>query len=120
MDFLLNGKWNGQTGITLHTFLAKHIASFHSLQKCGDHVTVDIPSEHMRVKHLLENIEFNDKYVLAALSSVRLDDNVNGIINEFKRAVAFILPTDHVKNKKKRGHAYIYYVSIHRMAGKGK
>ena len=45
---------------------------------------------------------------------------MNGIINEFKRAVAFILPTDHVKNKKKRGHAHISYVYTPRMAGKGK
>ena len=56
MDFLLNGKWNDQTAITLHAFLEKHISSFHSLQRCGDHVTVDISSEHTRVGHMLYNI----------------------------------------------------------------
>ena len=40
--------------------------------------------------------------------------------NEFERAVAFLLPTDPVKNKKKRGHAQISYVSTPRMAGKVK
>ena len=40
--------------------------------------------------------------------------------NEFERAVAFLLPTDPVKNNKKRGHDQIYYVSTPRTAGKGK
>ena len=53
MDFLLNGNCNDQTAITLHTFLAKHRASFHFLQRCGDQVTVDIPSDRTRVGHLL-------------------------------------------------------------------
>ena len=69
---------------------------------------------------LLENIECNDKDFSPALSYVCLDYNVNGMINEFERAVAFLLPTDTVNNKKKRGHAHISYVSTPRTAGKGK
>ena len=107
MEFVLNGKWNDHTAITLHTFLAKHRDSFHLIQRCGDHVTVDIPSERMRVGNLLENIECNDKDVSAALSSVRIGENVNGTRNEFKREVDLILPTEPVKNKKKKGHAQI-------------
>ena len=57
---------------------------------------------------------------MAAISSVCLDDNVDRIINEFERSVSFLLPTDPVKNKKKRGHVHICYVSAHRTAGKGK
>ena len=37
-----------------------------------------------------------------------------------KRAVYFLLPTDPVKNKKKRGNAHISYVSTPRTTGKGK
>ena len=44
---------------------------------------VEIPRERTRVRHLLENIECNDKDVLAALSSVCIDDNVNGMRYEF-------------------------------------
>ena len=77
----MNGNWNGQTAITLHTFLAKHEASFKSLQKCGYHVTVEIPSERTCVGHFLEKIECNDKDVLSVLSSVCLDDNVNRMRN---------------------------------------
>ena len=120
MDFLLNGKWNSQTAITFHTFLAKHRDSFHSLKRCGDHVTVEIPSECTGVGYLINNIYCNDKDLSAALSSVSLDDNANGMINEFEKAVAFLLPTDPVKNKKKRGHAQISYVSTPRTAVKVK
>ena len=41
------------------------------------------------------------------------------MINEFERAVAILLPTDPVKNKKKRGHAHSYYVSTPRTTDKG-
>ena len=74
----------------------------------------------MREGHLLDNIEVNDKDVSAALSSVFLDDNVNGTRNDFERAVDFLLLNEPVKNKKKRGHAHISYVSIPRTADKGK
>ena len=83
-------------------------------------MTVEILSELTHVGHLLENIELNDMDVLAALSSVSFDDNANGMINEFERAVDFLLPTDPVKNKKKRGHVQISYVSTPRTDGKGK
>ena len=120
MDFLLNGKWNVQTDITQNTFIAKHRYSFHSLQQGWDHVTVEILSEHPRVGHLLDNIEFNDKDVSEALSSVCLDDNMNGTRNEYERVVSFILPTDPVNNKNNRGHAHIYYVSTSSTASKSK
>ena len=45
---------------------------------------------------------------------------MNGTRNEYKRAVSFILPTDPVNNKKKRGHAQISYISTPRTDGKGK
>ena len=83
-------------------------------------MTVDILSESTCVGHLIKNIEFNEKDVSAALSSVCLDNNVKGMINEFERAVAFLLPTEPVKNNKKRGYAQISYVSTSRKAGKGK
>ena len=74
----------------------------------------------MRVEYILENIKCNDKDVSAALSSVRLDDSVNGTRNQFKRAVAFLLPNEPVRNKKNRGHAQISYVSTPRTPGRGK
>ena len=81
-------------------------------------MTVEILSERTRLGHLLEKIECNGKDVLASLSSVCLDGNVNGTINEFERAVDLILPTEPVRSKKKRGHDHIYYVSTPRTDGK--
>ena len=81
---------------------------------------VKITSECTRVEHLLENIDCIYKDVSAALSSAYLDDNVNGTINEFEREGDFLLPTDPVKNKKKRVYAQISYVSTPRTGGKGR
>ena len=120
MYLLFNGNWNGRAAITVHNFLAKHRASFHFLLRFGDYVTVEIPSELMRVGNMLENIECNDKDFLLSLSAVCLDYNGKGIRNKFERAVAFLLPTDPANNKKKRGHAHISYVSTPSTSGKDK
>ena len=105
-DFLLTNKWTGTTGFTLHQFLAKHRSSYNSLQRCAEHVAVELPNERTRVGYLLENIDCNDKNVTTALSHIRLDDTVDaagtpsGLRNEFEGAVAFLLPTDPVKKKR--------------------
>ena len=98
-DFLLTNKWTGTTGFTLHQFLAKHRYSFNSLQRCADHVAVELPNARTRVGYLLDNIDTNDKDVTAALSSIRLDDTVDptsgdptGMRNDFEAAVTFLLP----------------------------
>ena len=105
-DFLLTNRWTGTTGFTLHQFLAKHRSSYNSLQRCAEHVAVELPNERTRVGYLLENIDCNDKNVTTALSHIRLDDTVDaagnpsGLRNEFEGAVAFLLPTDPVKKKR--------------------
>ncbi len=101
-DFLMNSRWTGTTPFTLSAFLAKHRASFNTLQRCADHVSVELPNERTRVGYLIDNIDCQDKDVTTALSHIRLDDNVNGMRGDFEKAVAFLLPTDPVK-KKKRG-----------------
>ena len=99
-DFLLNGKWSGTTAFTLHGILAKHRASYHTLQRCAEHVAIEIPNERTRVGYLLDNIDCNDKNVTTALSHIRLDDNVGGMRSDFERAVVFLLPTDPVRSKR--------------------
>ena len=83
-------------------------------------MTVYIPSESTPVGHIRNHIKCNSKDVSALLSSVCLDENVNRMINEFERAVAFLLPTDPVKNKKNRVHDRVYYVSAPSTDGKDK
>ena len=127
-DFLLTNKWTGTTGFTLHQFLAKHRSSFNSLQRCAEHVAVELPNQRTRVGYLLENIDSNDKDVTAALSHIRMDDKVDpvsgnpiGMRNDFETAVAFLLPHDPVKKKRggKRPSAHISAATLNK-AGDGK
>ena len=115
-DFMMNMKWTGTTSFSLHAFLAKHRASFNTLQRCAEHVSVELPNERTRVGYLIENIDCQDKDVTTAVSHIRLDDTVDaqglpsGTRNDFERAVAFLLPMDPVGKKKrggKRGSAQI-------------
>ena len=99
-DFIHGSKFTGNTGFTLHAFLAKHRASYHTLQRCADHVQVELPNERSRVGYLLDNIECSDRDVGTALSHIRLDDGATGMRSDFERAVAFLLPTDPVKKKR--------------------
>ena len=99
-DFMSNSRWTGTTAFSLHAFLAKHRASFHTLQRCAEHVQIELPNERSRVGYLLENIDCSDKDVTTALSHIRLDDSVGGMRSDFERSVAFLLPTDPVKKKR--------------------
>ena len=71
-DFINNLRWTGTTAFTLHALLAKHRASYHTLQRCAEHVQVELPNERSRVGYLLENIDCNDRDVTAALSHIYL------------------------------------------------
>ena len=120
-DFLMNTKWNGMTAFTLHGFLAKHRASYNTLQRCADHVPVELPSDRTRVGYLISNIECQDKDVTTAISHIRLDDGANGMREDFERSVAFLLPTDPVKKKRgsKRVAAQISAAQSTAPGGKG-
>ena len=77
----------------------KHRSCYNTLQRCAEHVAVELPNERTRVGYLLENIDCNDKDVTAALSHIRLSNGPNGMRDDFERAVAFLLPTDPVKKR---------------------
>ena len=100
---MTNSRWTGTTAFTLHAFLAKHWASHHTLQRCAEHVQVELPNKRSRVGYLLDNIDCNDKDVTAALSHIRLDSAQGGMRSDFERSVAFLLPTDPVKKKRGGG-----------------
>ena len=70
----MNQRWYGTTAFTLHAFLAKHRLSFNTLERCAEHVSVELPNQRTRVGYLIENIDSDDKDVTTAVSLVRLDD----------------------------------------------
>ena len=39
-DMMMNIKFTGQGNQTLHSFAGQHRASFHSLQRCADHIAL--------------------------------------------------------------------------------
>ena len=118
-DFMHGSKFTGNTGFTLHAFLAKHRASFHTLQRCKEHVQVELPNERSRVGYLLDNIDCSDRDVVTALSHIRMDDGAAGMRSDFERAVAFLLPTDPVKKKRGGSKRNAGHISSTTAAGGG-
>ena len=118
-DFIHGSKFTGNIGFTLHAFLAKHRASYHTLQRCADHVQVELPNERSRVGYLLDNIDCSDRDVVTALSHIRMDDGAAGMRSDFERAVAFLLPTDPVKKKRGGTKRNAGHISAATAAGGG-
>lgn len=118
-DFIHGSKFTGNTGFTLHAFLAKHRASYHTLQRCAEHVQVELPNERSRVGYLLDNIDCPDRDVVTALSHIRMDDGAAGMRSDFERAVAFLLPTDPVKKKRGGNKRNAGHISATTAAGGG-
>ena len=100
MKFLINNKWNGRQ-FGLDKFTNLHRTAFVQLQEAAIHVNFQLPNEHSRVGYLLDNITNSDADLRAALASIRAD--VNGMRDNFKAAVTFMLPvcpyTKHSKNR---------------------
>ena len=93
MDFLMGRKFTGQGNQGLHSFTSQHRASFHMLQRCADHMELELPNDRTQVGWMLEATkDCPDKDVAAALAAIRIDDGVNGMRQDFERTVAFLLP----------------------------
>ena len=43
-DMMMKIKFTGQGNQTLHLFAGQHRASFHSLQRCADHIALEVPN----------------------------------------------------------------------------
>ena len=87
-----------------------------SLSPCkraaAEHVTYQLPNEHSRVGYLLDAIQCSDAGLQAAMASVKTDQSINGLRNDFEAAATHMLPCDPVQKKRvdhetKRGPADI-------------
>ena len=100
-DFLKTKLWKGNTNHSLEKFMEQHRSAYITLQQCAEHVTYQLPHDRTRVKYLMDAIKCTDPGVVAALSSIRLDDGEAGMRNNFDLAVTFLLPTDPIAKKQK-------------------
>ena len=81
------------------------------MQARAEHVQYQLPNEHYSVGFLLEVIQCSDPGLQAAMASVKTDNSLEGMRNNFEATAADLLPYDPVAKKRsggqKRGSAQI-------------
>ena len=106
-------EWKGQSNFTLERFIQQHRNAYVSMQAAAEHVTYQLPNEHSRVGYLLDGIICNDAGLQAAMASIKTDQAVGGLRNDFEATATILLPYDPVQKKRgdnaggKRGPAEI-------------
>ncbi len=109
--------WKGQSNFPLEKFIGQHRNAHVSLQAASEHVTYQLPNEHSRVGYLLDGIQCSDAGLQAAIASINISTDVNGLRNDFEASATHLLPYDPVQKKRadhagtKRGAAEISDVS---------
>eukprot|EP00957_Ditylum_brightwellii_P003521 266680-Ditylum_brightwellii.AAC.1 len=69
------------------------------MQQCAKYVKFQLPNELSRVKYLLKSIESGDPMLQASLALIKNDDKPDGKMYDFKRTMAFIIPSDPAARK---------------------
>ena len=95
---MMNSKWSGTTNQTLKEQIDRHITSFVAMTEASDHVSHQIPNDCTRVGYLIASIESADTNVVAALSSIRMDDT--GRRENFETASVFLAQICSMVSKK--------------------
>ena len=73
------------------------------MQASTEHVQYQLPNEHSRVGFLLEAIQCSDPELQAALASIKTDNGLEGMRNNFEATAAHLLPYDPVAKKRSSG-----------------
>ena len=86
------------------------------MSACAEHVQYQLPNEHSRIGLLIDTIQCADTELQATMASVKTDNGLYGLQNNFERAVAHLLPYDPVAKKQamgiKRGSALISLTEV--------
>ena len=93
-------QWKGQSNFTLEAFIAQHRNAYVSMQAASEHVTYQLPNEHSRVGFLLTAIQCSDAGLQAAMASIKIDQDPDGLRNDFEAAATHLLPYDPVQKKR--------------------
>ena len=82
-----------------------------SMQVSAEHVQYQLPNEHSRVGFLLKVIQCSDPGLQAAMASIKTDNGLERMRNNFEATAAHLLPSDPVAKKRlsgqKRGSSQI-------------
>ena len=87
----MNTKWNGQF-YTLEKVCNWHWIKYVNLDEARKHIDFWLPTEHTRVKYLINNVENPDADLRAAIVNIR--KNVNDTLNNFENSVSVLLHVD--------------------------
>ena len=91
------------------------------MQQAALHVDFQLPTGHLRVSFLLDNITNNDPDLRAALASIRV--NTNGMRNDFESAATFlqqVCPYTKYKTNQRNNRVHgVAEISDLRLKGKG-
>ena len=84
--------WKGQSNFSLENFISQHRNAYVSMQASTEHVQYQLPNEHSRVGFLLEVIQCSDPGLQAAMASIKTDNSLEGMRNNFEATAAHLLP----------------------------
>ena len=73
------------------------------MSACAEHVQYQFPNEHSRIGLLIDTIQCVDTELQAAMASIKTDNGLYGLQNNFERAVPHLLPYDPVAKKQAMG-----------------
>ena len=83
----------------LKHFISQHRNTYVSTSACAEHIQYQLPSEHSHVGLLIDAIQCADAGLQAAMASVKTDNGLHGLRNNFEQAAAHLLPYDPVAKK---------------------
>ena len=95
--------WEQQSNFLLEHFISQHHNAYVSMSACAEHVQYQLPNEHSCVGFLIDAIQCADAGLQAAMPSVKMDNGLNGLWNNFERAISHLLPYDPVAKKRATG-----------------
>ena len=113
--------WKGDGTETLEEFFALHRNCNTTMDNGNEIVEGYIsPEERRKVERALDAIKSKDPTLLAAIANVRQDDNPDGMMNNFEKAVAYLIPACPVAPNRKPNKSMAHIANVEMKTGRGK
>jgi hypothetical protein len=97
---LHQSEWTGSNNFPLERHVGNHRAAYVKICGASEHVVVQIPTEHSRVGYLLAGLKSTDASLMAAIAAVRVDNDANGMRNDFEGTATHLMPYDPVLKRR--------------------